>query len=262
MNKNTLNSDNLEHSFGNIYQGIQKTVSWSDVPFSIAFLLSPSFQNSSFANHILLDPSNFERNLSNKFHGKSYSFGSIDKELLPNILFFGRFAYNLTSNLLGSSTVTSDTYHKLFGFRKSLLYTYVITEYAKNLVNRERPDGSDNRSFFSGHTSTTFAAATYLALELNDVFNEWDLTAKNDGYYYLFQTVSLSTIYGWASYVGYSRIKDSKHYLSDVIVGAAVGSLVSYIIYRNNFDQEKSLINSFTLIPQKENLSLAFRMKL
>jgi hypothetical protein len=41
-------------------------------------------------------------------------------------------------------------------------------------------------------------------------------------------------LYGWAGYVGYSRIKDKKHYLSDVLVGAAAGSLISYFIYDSN----------------------------
>ncbi len=46
-------------------------------------------------------------------------------------------------------------------------------------------------------------------------------------------------LYGWASYVGYSRIRDSKHYLTDVIVGAAVGTVISNLLYTLHFASEE-----------------------
>ena len=119
----------------------------------------------------------------------------------------------------------------IFVFKKSLIYTYVLTEYVKSVVKRTRPDGEDNRSFFSGHTSTTFAAATYLWKELDDFYDDWDVTKNDNSLKNVFEISTFSVLYGWAGFVGYSRIRDNKHYLSDVIIGAAVGTLISHFVY-------------------------------
>jgi hypothetical protein len=73
----------------------------------------------------------------------------------------------------------------------------------KFTAQRERPDGSDNLSFPSGHSASAFATATVLQRH-----------------------------YGWkvgvpatvvAAYVATARVHDNKHYLSDVIFGGAMG---------------------------------------
>jgi len=70
-------------------------------------------------------------------------------------------------------------------------------------VQRERPDGSDHYSFPSGHSASAFATAAVLQRH-----------------------------YGWkagvpatvvAAYVATARVHDNKHYLSDVVFGAAMG---------------------------------------
>jgi len=73
----------------------------------------------------------------------------------------------------------------------------------KFTVGRERPDGSNDQSFPSGHAASAFATATVLQRH-----------------------------YGWkagvpatvvAGYVATARVHDNKHYLSDVIFGGAIG---------------------------------------
>jgi hypothetical protein len=73
----------------------------------------------------------------------------------------------------------------------------------KFTVQRERPDGSNDVSFPSGHAASAFATAGVLQQH-----------------------------YGWkvgipatlvAGYVATARVHDNKHYLSDVIFGAAMG---------------------------------------
>ena len=73
----------------------------------------------------------------------------------------------------------------------------------KFTVQRERPDGSNSVSFPSGHSASAFATATVLQRH-----------------------------YGWkvgvpaavlAAYVATARVHDNKHYLSDVVFGAAMG---------------------------------------
>lgn len=84
--------------------------------------------------------------------------------------------------------------------------TYVL----KELVHERRPDGSDRKSFPSGHTSISFAAAA-----------------------------TLEKRYGWragvpalvvASFVGVARVQADRHYWRDVIAGAAIGGAGGWLL--------------------------------
>ena len=85
-----------------------------------------------------------------------------------------------------------------------------VTTWFKENLPEERPDGSDHKSFPSGHTSQSFAAAG-----------------------------SLHRRYGWkvgmpahavATFVGVARVKAKKHYVHDVLVGAAIGETAAWLI--------------------------------
>jgi membrane-associated phospholipid phosphatase len=89
------------------------------------------------------------------------------------------------------------------------IITAVMTSIIKVSVGRERPDGSGNRissSFPSGHVSGSFALASTI-----------------DSMYGHYVGVPL---YLFAGYVGFSRVSDNKHFLSDVIFGAALGTAI------------------------------------
>lgn len=77
--------------------------------------------------------------------------------------------------------------------------TVGIAEVIKVLIPRTRPDGSDNQSFFSEHTAIAFSLA---------------------GGPHASITIPL------AVGTGAGRILAGKHYLTDVITGAAVGLLM------------------------------------
>ena len=77
-------------------------------------------------------------------------------------------------------------------------WTYVI----KYAVRRTRPNG-DPRSFPSGHGSASFAAATVLQRHYG-----WKVGVP---------------FYALGVYTAASRIHDRKHWLSDTVMGAAVG---------------------------------------
>lgn len=81
----------------------------------------------------------------------------------------------------------------------------MIVEPIKFSTHRERPDGSNHRSFPSGHAAVTFATATVIERHLG-----WKYSVLG---------------YAIASYVASSRLHDNRHYLSDVVLGAAVGSI-------------------------------------
>jgi hypothetical protein len=80
-----------------------------------------------------------------------------------------------------------------------------MVEPLKFIVGRERPNQSNHQSFPSGHSAATFAAATIIERHLG-----WKNAAVG---------------YAIAAYVASSRLHDNVHYVSDVVFGAAVGTI-------------------------------------
>lgn len=93
-------------------------------------------------------------------------------------------------------------------FYKSIATSTATTFALKYTIKRERPDGSNERSFPSAHTMFAFQGATFIH--------------QRYGFAYAFAA------YLGATFVGYSRIEADKHYLGDVLAGAAIGSLSSW----------------------------------
>ena len=111
----------------------------------------------------------------------------------------------------------------------SLIINNVITFGLKNITNEERPNGENNQSFPSGHTSNAFVMATVLHHEFIDT-SPWLAYSG-----YLFATTT-----------GVFRVLNNKHWVSDVLVGAGLGILVTDLVYRfeplenwNPFKNEK-----------------------
>jgi len=76
-----------------------------------------------------------------------------------------------------------------------------VATLVKRTVHRARPDGSDRMSFFSGHTATAMASAGWRV------------------------EVGIPIAIG----AGYLRMAAHKHYLTDVVAGAAAGWLASRV---------------------------------
>lgn len=96
----------------------------------------------------------------------------------------------------------------LFQFGKSAALTLGATYALKYTIDEERPDGG-SRSFPSGHTSISFSSAEFLR--------------KRYGWQYGLPA------YAVAAFVGYSRVEADKHYTHDVLAGAALGVVSSYL---------------------------------
>lgn len=94
-----------------------------------------------------------------------------------------------------------------------LLMTGSVTS-LKGLTKIERPDGSANNSFPSGHTATAFSGAEFLWQEYKDV-NIW---------------YGISG-YAVAAGTGFFRIYNGRHWLSDVAMGAGIGIMSTKIAY-------------------------------
>ena len=85
----------------------------------------------------------------------------------------------------------------------------IATTYAlKYTISEERPDGSNNQSFPSGHTASAFSGATFIHRRYG-----W----KRAVIPYLLSGV-----------VGYSRVDAKAHYIHDVLAGAAIAGAFSY----------------------------------
>lgn len=183
---------------------------------------------------VALPPSRIDLSLASQWahaNGKQ-SFGAISPLYYPRAAATFRLGGMLLLDAFTGKDFAPETYSKLVRFHQAILYNTAITHLAKRNLNRMRPDGSDTQSFFSGHTSTAFMTSTFLYLELRDFFE----AKAEQGNLPLMSTngwkwLSAATLFGWASYVGYSRIHDRKHYPTDVVVGAASGALISYLVY-------------------------------
>lgn len=88
-----------------------------------------------------------------------------------------------------------------------------IVQTMKHTFKEERPDGSDEFSFPSGHTATAFTNASLLFYEYKDA-NIWYASSG-----FLFATAT-----------GFLRIANNKHYTSDILAGAGIGTAVGLAV--------------------------------
>ena len=103
------------------------------------------------------------------------------------------------AKLLGNDVVASSTSEML---RAAVLANVLVTP-LKFAVGRRRPNGSNSRSFPSGHSANAFALTTVLARRLHPF--------------------ALPILYAATVAVPVSRIHRRRHFLSDVVAGSVLG---------------------------------------
>jgi hypothetical protein len=108
------------------------------------------------------------------------------------------YGYSRLFDRPGASAFASD-------LLRAQVFNGIMTIALKGITNRTRPDGGP-WSFPSGHTSTTFATAAVV-------------------YRHFGSKLGLPA-FALASYVGLSRLQENRHYLSDVVAGAALGGYI------------------------------------
>ncbi len=116
----------------------------------------------------------------------------------------------------GGMTLMQNDREGMVQLVKSAALDLAVTYGLKFSVHERRPNGEDNQSFPSAHTSVAFTSAEYLR--------------KRYGWVYGIPA------YGLASFVAYSRVESDKHYAKDVIAGAAIGIASSYIFTTPNLN--------------------------
>lgn len=105
------------------------------------------------------------------------------------------------------------------------LLSKVIVQRARPFVyNPEAPDSKKlekdaRRSFFSGHSCTAFASAVFVST----IYSNYYPDSKYKPYVWGGSLLS-------AALIGYMRYESGKHFPTDIITGAAVGSLIGYLV--------------------------------
>ncbi len=112
----------------------------------------------------------------------------------------------------------------LDGLAASLIATGMITPVIGTLVGRERPTEEqgaysfhpfEGRSFPSGHSTQAFAVASVIATSYDQFWVK-------------------ATAYGAATMTAWQRVRRGKHFPTDVVAGAAIGTLVGHSVVHFN----------------------------
>lgn len=122
----------------------------------------------------------------------------------------------------------NNTLRATMSYASSLAIMGIIVNTVKHSFDVERPDGSANNSFPSGHTSMAFTNATFLHKEYGLVNPLYSIGG-----------------YSAATFTGLGRNLNNRHWISDVLAGAGIGILSTELgyffinkFYKNNGDNE------------------------
>lgn len=115
----------------------------------------------------------------------------------------------------------------------------------KDLVGRERPDESNDKSFPSGHTVKAVTSTTLIRRNLSPSIQDARL-----------RTSFNAAMIGAGALAGWARIEANKHYPSDVLASAALGNFFAQSFYRALVDDDDAPPVQFTLEPDGLTLIL------
>jgi len=181
---------------------------------------------------LLLSQTDADREIQDSLSNSLGKFGDIG-DIAGNALTLA--GINTALFVIGSSSNDE----KLIQTAKALLEANILTAFSTSVlkltVGRERPDGSGTRftsSFPSGHTSGSFALAS---------------TAHS-----MYGHKIGIPLYVFAGFVGLSRISDNKHFLSDVLFGAALGTAIGRGVAKVHKNEKR---DKFSFMPFSDGQS-------
>ena len=141
----------------------------------------------------------------------SYSWTCAPAQASDPIALAGDFLQFGLPATAGGMTLGLQDWQGTLQLGESLATTLAVTFTLKYSISEKRPNGG-HESFPSGHTSISFSSAEFLR--------------KRYGWEYGVPAYAL------AAFVGYSRVEAHQHHPHDVVAGAAIGVLSSYIFTR------------------------------
>jgi membrane-associated phospholipid phosphatase len=144
----------------------------------------------------------YDQTISSALRGTSESVGTIGDAAGGRIAMISIVGGTVTASLFSRSSRLKST---AFALAQATAVDLAIVNSMKFITQRERPDGSSNLSFPSGHAADAFTVAT--------VFSH---------YYGWKWGVPL---YAAATFIAVSRVEKGEHWPSDVAAGAAIGLL-------------------------------------
>ena len=122
-----------------------------------------------------------------------------------------------------------------------------MTTSIKNLSDRERPNGSNSKSFPSGHSSSATLYATLAARNLQSI----NMGAN----YRTTMEIGFGVI---AAGTAWARVEGKAHFPSDVLAGAALGHFVAAFINDAFMGLNESATGSVTISLAPESASIRF----
>ena len=119
----------------------------------------------------------------------------------------------LATYVVGAATKNAKVTHIGSDLIRTQVLNGLTTRGLKVFVDRERPGGGGH-SFPSGHSSATFASAAVLGSHFG-----WKVAAP---------------AYALSGFVAWARVRDGEHWLTDVVVGATIGTVIGRTVARTH----------------------------
>jgi membrane-associated phospholipid phosphatase len=133
-------------------------------------------------------------------------------------------------------------------------------ELLKPVIGRTRPNGHSGTSDPSGHAATAFASMAFLSDVLRDTLRPQE--ESNIPLRILKEGLTAVPYLG-GFYMAFERIHGKKHFLTDTLLGGAIGIVTTHFFYAWSFtkvEQGRGWLDSFTMAydPSRKTFELAF----
>ncbi len=205
-------------------------------------LFLASMFTSKNASFTINDLNNLDKSQINSFDRSATKFYSKELSTLSDVLLIT--SVSLPAIVFLTNNETKEDLQTIgFMYLETLLITNGITNLTKNLTERFRPiaynpnvpasikiDPDTRKSFFSGHTSVSFASAVFFS----EVFSNYSDDKKLNTFVWI-GSLTLATGTGLLRYFS------GKHFPTDILAGSVVGSLIGYAIPK--IHQKNSALN-------------------
>jgi membrane-associated phospholipid phosphatase len=146
------------------------------------------------------------------------------------------------SFLLSRTTKNTKAKKFTYSLAQGFIVSNVVYGSVKKMVGRQRPDDTNHVSFPSGHTANAFMVASVASHHYG-----WKAGLP---------------AYAFATYIGSSRLKSRKHFLTDVVAGATLGYIVGRTVTRRDRKNRERRINWGISVPPGGGAALGMGVRL